>query len=324
MPRPRRSVTGSHTTALAGLLIVFLLAAWWLEPAFVAPATQLELATQVVETALLCVPMTLVLLIGGIDLSIGSIMALAAVALGMTFEATGSVWWGAGAALLVGLGAGAINGACVGMLGIHPLIVTLATMSLYRGVAEGISLARPISGFPESFTGASRAAVLGINPPGWTFILLLVVTWIVLRATPTGRRIYAVGAGEEASRFSGLPVVRIKLALYAFSGGCAGLVAVMFAARRNTAKADIGLGMELDVITAVVLGGTSVFGGRGELGGTMLGLLLLHEVRQFVSWRWNNDELIFIVVGALLIGSMLAQRLWAPRGDHACLQDSIA
>lgn len=324
MRLPRRIATTSHTTAMAGLLITFLLTAGWLEPAFLSTTTQLELATQVVETALLCVPMTLVLLIGGIDLSIGSIMALAAVALGMTFEVTGSVWWGAAAALGVGLVAGAINGVCVSALRIHPLIVTLATMSLYRGIAEGVSLARPISGFPESFIGASRAAVLGINLPAWTFILLLAVSWTVLRATPTGRRIYAVGAGEEAARFSGLPVARIKLALYTFSGVCAGLAAAMFAARRNTAKADIGLGMELDVITAVVLGGTSVFGGRGGLGGTLLGLVLLHEVRQFVSWRWNNDELIFIVVGALLIGSMLAQRLWAPRGDHACSQNSIA
>ncbi|MCC7292429.1 MAG: ABC transporter permease [Phycisphaerales bacterium] len=322
MRPPRRIPAVSHPTALAVLLLAFLLAAWRLEPAFVAATTQLELATQVVETALLCVPMTLILLIGGIDLSVGSTMALAAVALGMTFEATGSAWWGAGAALLVGLGAGAINGACVGALRIHPLIVTLATLSLFRGIAEGISLARPISGFPESFTGASRSTLLGINLPGWTFIVLWVVAWIVLRATPTGRRIYAVGAGEEAARFSGLPVARVKMALYAFSGACAGLAAAMFVARRNTAKADIGLGVELDVITAVVLGGTSVFGGRGGLGGTVLGLLLLHEVRQFVSWRWNNDELIFIVVGALLIGSMLAQRLWAPRGDHACLQSS--
>jgi rhamnose transport system permease protein len=114
-----------------------------------------------------------------------------------------------------------------------------------------------------------------------------------------------MGHNETASRYSGLPVERIKLLIYSLSGAMAGLAAVLFVARRNTAKADIGAGMELDVITAVVLGGTSIFGGRGRIVGTLLGVLLIHETREFVSWRWNNDELIFVVVGVLLIAAVL-------------------
>ena len=108
-------------------------------------------------------------------------------------------------------------------------------------------------------------------------------------------------------------MTRLKLALYTASGLAAGLAALLFVARRNTAKADIGQGMELDVITAVVLGGTSIFGGRGSLLGTVLGVLLIHEAREFVSWQWNNDVLILIVVGLLLLLSVLADSLLSPK-----------
>ena len=128
---------------------------------------------------------------------------------------------------------------------------------------------------------------------------------VLLAWSVAGRAMYAMGHNEKASRYSGLPVDGLKMLIYSLSGAMAGLAAVLFVARRNTAKADVGTGMELDVITAVVLGGTSIFGGRGRIAGTVLGVLLIHETREFVSWRWNNDELILVVVGALLILAVL-------------------
>jgi rhamnose transport system permease protein len=299
----------SHQAVLAALLIALLLAARVSRPAFVSAETQISLASQSIELAILAVPMTLILIAGGIDLSIGSIMALAAVVLGLAYEAGASIWLAAALALLSGAVAGALNGTIIAFAGIHPLIVTLATLSLYRGVAEAVSSARAISGFPESFIALSNTTFAAVPLPALLFLVILTAGWITLRGTAVGRYLCAVGYNETASRFTGLPVNRIKLWLYMFNGAAAGMAAVLFVARRNTAKADIAAGMELDVITAVVLGGTSVFGGRGGLGGTLLGVLLLHEVRQFISWRWNNDELILVVVGGLLIGSVLLNQL---------------
>lgn len=303
-----------HQFVLVGLLTVLLLTARVTDPSFVAWDTQISLASQSVEPAILAVPMTMVLITGGIDLSIGSIMALAAVTMGLSFEAGAPIGVSAALAILVAACAGAVNGALVAWGRIHPLIVTLATLSLFRGIAEAVSSARAISGFPESLTRLANATLAGAPLFGLIFLLVLAAGWVVLRTIPAGRYLYAIGLNETACRFTGLPVDRAKLWLYTASGTAAGLCAILFVARRNTAKADIGGGMELDVITAVVLGGTSVFGGRGGLGGTLLGLLLLHEVRQFISWRWNNDEIILVIVGALLIGSVLLNQL-VNRGD---------
>jgi rhamnose transport system permease protein len=203
------------------------------------------------------------------------------------------------------LAAGALNGVFVAKVRVHPLIVTLATLSAYRGIAEGISLGRPISGFPDNFAWIGQGSVGGLPIPGVIFAVAVVAFGVLLARSVVGRALYAMGHNETASRYSGLPVERIKLLIYSLSGAMAGLAAVLFVARRNTAKADIGAGMELDVITAVVLGGTSIFGGRGRIVGTLLGVLLIHETREFVSWRWNNDELIFVVVGVLLIAAVL-------------------
>jgi rhamnose transport system permease protein len=128
-----------------------------------------------------------------------------------------------------------------------------------------------------------------------------------------GRSLYAIGYNETASRFSGVRVARIKLILYTLSGVAAAVAALLFVSLRNTAKADVGEGIELDVITAVVLGGTSIFGGRGTAIGTLLGLLLIHETREFVSWYWNDSVLILIVIGGLLIASVLLNSLLTPR-----------
>jgi len=144
-------------------------------------------------------------------------------------------------------------------------------------------------------------------------LLLALVAAVALARTAFGRALYAMGHNETAARFSGIPVDRIKLFLYTVSGAAAGVAAVILVSRQNTAKADLGLGMDLDVITAVVLGGTSIFGGRGGIGGAVLGVLLIHETREFVSWHWNKAELNLIVIGVLLIVAVLLHHLLSPR-----------
>ena len=304
---------GRQETVLAALLVGLLTLAWRLNPKFLAAGAQWELSTHVWELALLTLPMTLIILTAGIDLSVGSTMALCAVVFGLTFHAGIAVPIACLLTLLVGAGAGALNGAFIARVRAHPLIVTLATLAAYRGIAEGISLGKPFSDFPAGFSALGQGNIGGVPIPGLIFAALFLIVAILLYATPLGLSLSAIGYNETAARYSGLSVARIKMALYTSSGLTAALAALLFAARRNTAKADIGTGMELDVITAVVLGGTSIFGGRGSLLGTVLGVLLIHETREFVSWQFSRDELNLIVVGVLLLLSVLADTALSPK-----------
>jgi rhamnose transport system permease protein len=313
LPGGKRHFRWWHEAVLVVLAAGLMGWASWIEPGFVSLDTQLALSTHVWELALMTVPMTFIIITAGIDLSIASTLALSAVTLGLCFQAGMPIALAAAAAVAVGAACGAINGIFVSAVRVHPLIVTLATMAAYSGAAEGISLARPVSGFPADFLTIGQGSLAGLPPAGWLFVVLALVAAVVLARTPFGRRLYAIGHNESAARFSGIAVGRIKLLLYTLSGLMAGVTAVILVAHRNTAKADLGSGMELDVITAVVLGGTSIFGGRGNIVGTVLGVLLIHETRELLSWRWNQDELTLVVIGGLLIASVLLNRLCQSR-----------
>ncbi|MHB1460089.1 MAG: ABC transporter permease [Armatimonadota bacterium] len=296
-----------HEAVLLVVLIVLMTVIWFIDPSFLTANAQAELSTHVWQLALLAIPMTMIIVTGGIDLSIGSTMALAAVTLGLSYKAGISPWIGSLMALVVATAAGWLNGVFVAKVKVLPLIVTLATMSAYRGIAEGVSKAAPVSGFPAGFAvvGQGYDKLIGLPWSGWVFIAAFVLALWVWLKTPFGTSLTAIGHNESAARFSGLPIARLKTWIYTISGFLAGIAAVQYVSLRNTAKADIGTGMELDVITAVVLGGSSVTGGRGNLLGTLLGVILIHEVREFVSWYWQSDELNLLVIGSLLIISVL-------------------
>lgn len=302
-----------HEAVLGGCLALVLLWAGISSPAFLGRRAQAELSTHVWELAILAVPMTLIIVTAGIDLSVGSTMALAAVVLGASSAAGVPVLVAALFAVLTGLAAGALNGVFIAYVRVHPLLVTLAALSAYRGMAEGISRGEPVSDFPAAFAFLGQGEVLWLPVAGIIFVALAAAAWVVLAKTPLGRYLYTMGHNKVAARYSGVPVDRVKLMLYSLSGAAAGLAAVILVSRRNTAKADMASGMELDVITAVVLGGTSIFGGRGRIAGTILGVLVIHEVREFVSWHWQRDELNLVVVGTLLIASVLLNRILSPK-----------
>lgn len=309
MKRPRLNSPLLHEAILLALLILLLLLASYLDPAFISPSTQLELSTHAFELAVLALPMTFIIISGGIDLSIGAAMALSAVVLGLLFESGAPMWLAALAALVTGSTAGLINGIFVSFIRVHPLIVTLATMAAFRGLAEGITLGRPISGFPDSFTQLGDGTVLGLPIPILILTAVSLAATLIRARTVPGFWPYPIGDNERAARYAAIPVDRVKLLLYTAAGSAAALAGIIYAARRNTAKADIGTGIELEVITAVLLGGTSIFGGRGTILGTLLGIVFIHEIHEFVSWHWQHDELILIVVGTILIGSVLLNNL---------------
>lgn len=302
-----------HEAVLVVLLAGLLIYAKCVDPRFVTIDRQVVLSNHAWELALLSLPMLLIIITGGIDLSVGSSLALCAVILGMAFERGVDPIVASALAIVGGTGLGALNGWFVAKVKVHPLIVTLATLAAYRGIAQGISLAKPVTGFPQGFQDLATKTVLGMPLPGLLFVLFWAVVAVVLARTRLGRSIFAIGHNETAARFSGLQVDRIKLLLYALAGSVAGLAAAIQVARFNTAKADMGAGMELDVITAVVFGGTSINGGRGNVVGLLLGVTLIHETREFVGWHWEKTELNAIVIGALLILSVLLHRLLSPR-----------
>jgi rhamnose transport system permease protein len=294
-------------------LLALMFFAGMLEPKFLTLRSQTLLASHLWELAIVAVPMLLIIMIGGIDLSVGAMVAFCGVVLGLLFEKGVSPFIGMFAAIAAGGLLGMTNGWFVAKLRVHPLIVTLATMAAFRGIAEGISLARPISGYPDSFLALSQGKLAGIPYPLIVFALVAFTAWFVLARARFGRWIVAIGTEENVSRFSGIPVDRVKIILYTACGLVCGIAAMLLVARNNTAKADMGMGLELEAITAIVLGGASIEGGKGKVLGVVLGLLLIHETKEFVSWHWKQNELNLIVLGALLIGTLLVERILSSR-----------
>jgi rhamnose transport system permease protein len=253
--------------------------------------------------------MLLIIMSGGIDLSVGAMVALCAVVLGLAFEQGAAPFASTLLAVACGSALGAANGFFVAKARVHPLIVTLATMAAYRGIAEGISLGRPLSNYPESFQNLSQGKLVGIPIPALVFAAVVALAWFALARLRLGRWIVAIGSQENVARFSRIPISKVKILLYSAMGLLCGIAATLLVARNNTAKADMGLAMELEAITAVVLGGASIEGGKGKVLGVVLGLFVIHETREFISWHWRQSELTLIVIGALLIGTLFLEKL---------------
>lgn len=298
-----------HEAAIAIILICLLQVAGSLMPTFLKIESQLTLSRQLWELAIVTLGMTLIVITGGIDLSVGSTMGLCAVVFGICFTATQNIALAWSASLTTGFVCGALNGVMISKFKVHPLIITLATFAAFRGVAEGISQGAAYSKFGAGFGQVARGSFLGVPFAGYLFLGLAIAIGVFLAKTSHGRFIYAIGHNETAARFAGVAVDRCKFWLYTLSGFLAGLSTIIYVSRFDTARADAGKGLELDAITAVVVGGTSIFGGRGNIIGSVLGLLLIHETRLFVSRYWRNDELRSIVIGILLIVSVLLYRV---------------
>lgn len=228
-----------------------------------------------VEIGLLALAMTPVILTGGIDLSVGSMMGLCAVCFGI-FVNDASMSPPVAGVLSVGIGAlgGGLNALLIARFNLPPLIVTLGTFSLFRGLAEALTKgSKSYSGFPDSFLALGNSDVAGIPAQIWIFLLVALGIWLLVHRTTLGRSFRAIGYSPEGSRYAGIPVRRNLGLAYVLAGAVAGLAAVIFVARLGEARANAGMGYELLAITAVVLGGTSIFGGSGSIAGTLLGYL---------------------------------------------------
>jgi rhamnose transport system permease protein len=258
------------------------------------------------EVALVALPMTFVIITGGIDLSVGSIMGLTAILLGVFWQNVGLPLPAAvGLAMLAAVAAGYFNGLLITRVRVPPLIMTLATLALYRGLAEGISQARSVRGYPEWFYVLGQGEVLGVPTQLWILLVAIVIFWIVLSRTTFGRALYAIGHNETAARYSAIRVDHIKVIIYSLSGLMSGLAGVIFVSRVSTTRSDMGTGLELDVIAAVVLGGTSIFGGIGTIAGTVLGFTLIQLLKNGLALTGVKGDATIVVIGTVLILSIL-------------------
>jgi rhamnose transport system permease protein len=264
-------------------------------------------SADLVEKAIMALGLTLVIVAGEIDLSVASVLGLSSAIVGATIDAGVPLGPAIALALVAGALCGLFNGLLVAKLGLPSLVVTLGTLALFRGLAFVVLGDRAVSEFPLGFTDFGFANVPGTLIP-WTvvvFAALAVVTFVVLHGSWIGRDVYAIGNNEQAARFSGVEVDRIKIGLFVASGTLAALAGVVFTARFASARPDNALGFELDVVTAVLLGGVSIFGGRGSLVGVVLALFLIGALRNVLSLEDVAAEKQSIVIGALLIVSVV-------------------
>lgn len=307
MPKRFRSLPAQAGLILA--LAALFTALAFARPAFLTAGNLVNLLRQISINGVLAVGVTCVLLTGGVDLSLGSVVALAGVvAAGVAHPGRYPVI----VPVLAGISAGALcglwNGFVITRARIAPFIVTLGTMTAARGLALVSSGGRPVSNLDRGFTWIGGGDLAGLPVPVWVLSAVALATWVLLHDFRLGRHIYAVGGNEAAARASGLDVRGVKMFAYAFCGALAGLAGVVLAARITTGQPNAGVGYELDAIAAVVIGGTSLEGGIGGIGGTVLGALLMGVIGNGLDLLNVSSYYQQIAKGMIIVGAVWLDR----------------
>jgi ribose/xylose/arabinose/galactoside ABC-type transport system permease subunit len=286
---------------------------------FASTATLFEVVRFSTEIGLLALAMTPIILTGGIDLSVGSLLGLCAISFGKLWRDLGfPPEFAALCTLCIGAAGGALNALLITRLRLPPLIVTLGSLSLFRGIAEGITRGIDnFTGFPPSFLFLGQGYFLGTVPaqaPILAFAAFAV--WLLVHRTAIGRSFRAIGFSPEGARHAGLPVARRQVMVYVLAGVIAAVAALIYVARVGQARADAGTGYELMAITAVVLGGASIFGGIGTIHGTLLGVAVLAILRIGLILSDQPAELAGILTGLLLLGVLTGETLLRVRSQY--------
>ena len=297
-------------SGLLGLIVVL----WILTPHFLTVSNLLNVAQQATIIAIIAVGMTFVIITGGIDLSVGSVLAFAGVVMasalhsGVPFPL----------ALLIGLGVGLLSGVVNGLLitigRLPPFIATLGMMSVARGAALMFTEGRPISGFSEGFRSIATGEILLIPAPVVIMIVVYLIAHFVLKRTKLGRYTYAIGGNEEAALLSGINVRLNKTMVYGIAGVLSGLAAILLTARLNSAQPIAGMSYELDAIAATVIGGTSLLGGEGTVLGTLIGALIMAVLRNGLNLLSVSSFFQQVVIGSVIIFAVLIDMALKRRG----------
>ena len=305
--RVRWTAFAQWETLLVFMLVLTLLIGSSVSPSFLTGENISFASADLMEKGIMALGLTLVIVAGEIDLSVASVAGLASAILGASVDAGIPLGLAIVFAVLAGALCGLFNGLLVARVKLPSLVVTLGTLALFRGLAYVILGDRAVSEFPQAFTDFGFDYVPGTLIP-WTAVLfaaLAVAALVVLHLSWAGRQLYAIGNNQEAARFSGIDVDRVKVRLFVLSGTLAAVAGVVFTARFASARPDNLLGFELDVVTAVLLGGVSIFGGLGTLVGVVLGLFLIGALRNLLGLEDVGADQQQIVIGALLIVSVI-------------------
>ena len=294
--------------AIIALLAVVVIVASVIVPKFATPVTMGYLLFDITPILFIALAMAPVMITGDIDLSVGSMVGLSGVTLGLCTQAGLSIPLAALAALAVGALGGLVNGLLITRIRLPALAVTIGTLALYRGIAVGLLGTTAITRFDKTWTALikSKIGTTGIPMVMILFVVLLAAFVVVLHFTPFGRGVFAIGLSKDAAVFSGVKAERTRLILFVVSGVMSALAGIYYVLYYTSARGDNATGMELQVIAAVVLGGVSVFGGRGALHGVVAGVLLIGVLSKALQLVNVTSDVVSIITGVLLVGSVIA------------------
>jgi ribose transport system permease protein len=308
------SASGRRLGTLAGLFALCVLL-WVLTPHFLTVSNLLNVLEQTSINAVIAAGMTFVIISAGIDLSVGSLVAVAGVVLAGALHQGLPISVAFAASLAVGFGFGVLNGLAITWGRLPPFIATLGMMSIARGCALLFTEGRPVSGFDPAFRSIATARLAGIPSPVFVTLAVYLLAHFVLSETRFGRYVYSMGGNEEATRLSGVNVRLHKTIVYGVSGLASAIAAVLLTARLNSAQPIAGIMYELDAIAATVIGGTSLMGGEGGLGGTMIGALIMGVLRNGLNLLGVSSFVQQIVIGVVIVVAVLVDTVLKSRKD---------
>lgn len=301
-------------TALVGVLLVEILFFGAMNPRFIDPLRMLNSTSDFVYLGIIALPLAVVMMTGGIDISFGSVASLAAIVTGVTFQAGLNIWL----AVLVGLGAavlaGLINGALILSTGAQPMVITLGTLFLFAGLAlgasglGGVSSFEGISGLPPSFVNLASGKTVGIPNMLLIFLAIAVVFAVLLDRTPYGRQAKLIGANPRAAAYAGLSTGRVIATSYMLTALCAGIVGVLLTSYLSSARADIGDALLMPTLTLVVIGGVSMYGGEGTIGGVLIATFVIGFLQQGLRFMGMTENQVAVVTGSALV--LVASLRW--------------
>lgn len=292
---------------LMGLVILVVIMSF-ASPVFLTTNNLLNILKQVSVIGIVSMGMTLIIISGGIDLSVGSILALSAVVSSLYAQGDMPVLYPVILGILVGASIGAINGFITAKGRIAPFIVTLGMMTAARGLALILSNGMPVAGLSQTFIWLGRGEILWIPIPILVFLVVFLITTVVLKKTKFGRHVYAIGGNEQAALVSGININKTKIMVYIYGGILTGMAGVLLAARVGAGQPNAAVGYELDAIAAVVIGGVSFSGGIGTAGGTLLGVLIIGVINNSLDLLNVQSYYQQIIKGIIIVAAVLLDR----------------
>lgn len=320
IPRPLAPIV-NFVRANAGILIGFLvlcIIVSVVNPVFLSSTNMLNVLRQITTNLYLAMAMTMVIIIGGIDLSVGSIVAVVGVVTAMSIAILGfPIALAVACGILLGVAFGALNGVFAATTTIPPFIITLAMMNIARGIAFILTEGAPVRVMDPTFNFIGSGFIWFIPIPVVYLIILIVICVFIMNKTKLGRHIYAVGGNVEAARFSGINIKRVKMFAFTFSGFMAGFAGVVLASRMFSGQPTAGQGAELDAIAAVVLGGTSMRGGIGTIGGTVVGALVIGVLNNGLNLMGVSSFWQDVVKGIVILAAVYADVIRRRRAETA-------